>query len=193
MQKSDPETFYPASREDWRNWLIENHDSKQSVWLLCYRKNAGIPTISWSEAVDEALCFGWIDSTRKTIDDRSFIQFFTRRKPKSTWSKVNKEKVEVLIKQKLMTKAGLESIEKAKENGSWTILDEVDALKIPEDLERAFRDHPGSEAYFMGLSKSVKKMMLQWIVLAKLPETRQRRIHEIAETAGQNKRPKQFG
>lgn len=193
MQKSDPETFYPASCEEWRNWLIENHDSKQSVWLLCYRKNAGIPTISWSEAVDQALCFGWIDSTRKTIDDRSFIQFFTRRKPQSTWSKVNKEKVEILIRQNLMTKAGFESIEKAKQNGSWTILDEVDALKIPEDLERAFRDHPESEAYFMGLSKSVKKMMLQWIVVAKRPETRQKRINEIAETAGQNKRPKQFG
>ena len=190
--KEEVETFYPMSRQEWRAWLQEHHDKKQSIWLMAYKKKTGIPTISWSESVDEALCFGWIDSTKKTVDAEKFIQFFTRRKPKSVWSKVNKEKIERLIDEGLMTKAGFECIERAKQNGSWTTLDEAEELNIPNDLETAFQTIPGSEDFFLSLSKSARKAILQWLILAKRPETRQNRVNEIVELAGQRRKPKQF-
>ncbi|WP_207535644.1 YdeI/OmpD-associated family protein [Desertivirga arenae] len=186
------ETFCPADRQAWRRWLEENHRSKASVWIVQYRKHTNKPSISWSEAVDEALCFGWIDSIRKSIDQDSFIQFFCPRKPRSAWSKINKAKVETLIKSGLMTEAGYKAIETAKQNGSWSILDEVEELVIPEQLIQQFEIHQGSYEYFLGLSRSVKKMILQWIAMAKRPETREKRIKEVAELAGRNLKPKQF-
>ncbi|WP_449437643.1 YdeI/OmpD-associated family protein [Pedobacter steynii] len=192
MQKKEMETFCPASREEWRQWLKENHSSRQSVWLVQYKQKSAKPSIPWSDSVDEALCFGWIDSTRKTIDEESFVQFFTKRKPTSNWSKINKTKVERLIEEGLMTEAGLHSIEVAKKNGSWSILDDVEELVVPKDLQEAFQLQSGSGDYFDNLSKSVKKMILQWVALAKRPETRQKRIAEIAELAAQKLKPKQF-
>jgi uncharacterized protein YdeI (YjbR/CyaY-like superfamily) len=193
MSKKEIETFCPASKEDWRKWLEKNHQSEQSIWLVCYKKKSNKPSISWSDAVDEALCFGWIDSTRKTLDHESFIQYFTRRKPISNWSKINKEKVSKLIENKLMTKAGFDSIEIAKENGSWTILDEIEALVVPEDLKEELANHNGAMEYFDSLSNSNKKILLHWVLSAKRTETRQKRILEIAESASQNLKPKQFG
>jgi len=192
MIEKEIETFCPKNQQEWRQWLTDNHTSKAGVWLLQYKKKSGNPSISWSESVDEALCFGWIDSIRKSIDEDKFIQFFGKRKPTSVWSKINKQKVERLIANGLMTKAGLTSIETAKENGSWSILDEVEELIIPADLQKAFQLHKGSKDYFLSLSKSVKKSILQWLVLAKRPETRQNRINEIAKLAAQNLKPKQF-
>ncbi|MES2848676.1 MAG: YdeI/OmpD-associated family protein [Bacteroidota bacterium] len=192
MQKKQTVTFCPASSKQWKQWLKDNHQTTQSVWLILYKQSSGKPVISWSDAVDEALCFGWIDSTRRPVDDEKFVQFFCKRKPAGTWSKINKEKVEKLIAAKRMTKAGLQSIETAKQNGSWTILDAVEALTIPKDLEKAFKTNKGSKKYFMGLSKSVKKMMLQWLVLAKQPATRQKRMTEIVTLAAKQTRPQQF-
>lgn len=192
MQQKDVETFCPTNQADWRKWLEENHDSKQSVWVIQYKKKANVPTISWSESVDEALCFGWVDSIRKTIDEQKFMQFFCKRKAKSTWSKINKEKVLQLIDQRLMSEAGYKSIEIAKQNGSWIILDEVEELTIPLDLEKAFKAKPGSADYFLTLSKSVKKAILQWLMFAKRVDTRERRVTEIAELAAQGLKPKQF-
>jgi len=186
------EIFYPISQADWRKWLEENHHSQQSVWLVFYSKSSENASITWSEAVDVALCFGWIDSKKIKIDKETSHQFFSKRKAQGTWSKINKEKIQQLIDRGLMTQAGLDVIEIAKQNGSWTILDEVEELIIPEDLEKAFRKYKGSKDYFLSLSKSVKKMMLQWIVLAKRPETRDKRIAEIAELTGEKKKPKQF-
>lgn len=186
------ETFCPTSKKEWRQWLQDNNNTKKGVWLVQYKKKSGKPTISWSDSVDEALCFGWIDSIRKTIDEDSFIQFFGKRKPTSVWSKINKEKVKLLIENNLMTNAGIASIEIAKQNGSWTILDEVEELIIPSDLQKALQLHKGSNDYFLSLSNSVRKSILQWVVLAKRPETRQNRINEIAELAAQKLKPKQF-
>jgi uncharacterized protein YdeI (YjbR/CyaY-like superfamily) len=192
MEKKEIETFCPTSRQQWRQWLEENYRSKQAVWLVHYKKKSGVPTISWSEAVDEALCFGWIDSVRKTLDSETFVQFFSKRKPNGTWSKVNKEKIRQLMEAGLMTQAGLESIETAKQNGSWTILDEVEELILPHDLEIEFNTQPGSKDFFLSLSKSVRKAMLQRLVLAKQPETRQKRIREIAELAALKQKPNRF-
>lgn len=192
VENNEIETYAPASRKEWRQWLHKNHRSKQSVWLVYYKKNVGTPTISYNEAVDEALCYGWIDSTRKSMGDEQFMQFFCRRKPNSVWSKINKEKVQRLGEEGLMAAAGLESIDIARQNGSWTILDEVEELIIPADLDAAFNVRPGASAYFLTLSKSARKAILQWLVLAKRPETRNKRIEEIATLAAQQKRPKQF-
>jgi uncharacterized protein YdeI (YjbR/CyaY-like superfamily) len=192
MKKEESEAFCPGNRKEWRQWLQKNHRTKKSVWLVQYKMKTKVSTISWSEAVDEALCFGWIDSVRKTIDHEKFIQFFSKRKPKSVWSKINKAKVEQLIADELMIEAGLESIAIAKQNGSWNILNEVEELIIPKDLEKEFKKHKGSKDFFLSISKSVRKAILQWLVLAKLPATRQRRIKEVAELAGKKMKPKQF-
>lgn len=192
MAIQENELFYPETQQQWRDWLAENHVQKESVWLIYYKKSAKKPTISWSNAVDEALCFGWIDSVQKKLDDERSIQFFSKRKPKSTWSKINKEKVIKLIEAGQMTDAGLKCIEIAKQNGSWEILDSVEALAIPIDLEIELKSKPNAMDYFLSLSKSTRKAMLQWLVLAKRPETRQKRIAEIAELAEIRQKPKQF-
>lgn len=186
------QTIYIQAKAEWRQWLEQHHQKEQSVWVVCNTKKSNLPLVYWSELVDEALCFGWIDSTRKTIDENSFMQLFSRRKPKSTWSKINKEKVKILIENDLMAPAGYETIKIARQNGSWTILDSVEELIIPEDLEEAFRIHPGAKDYFLSLNKSAKKIILQWIILAKLPETRMKRIDETVTQAAQRKKPKQF-
>jgi uncharacterized protein YdeI (YjbR/CyaY-like superfamily) len=190
MQKIETEIFYPKSQTKWRKWLQANHLSKQAVWLVYYNKKSNIESITWSEAVDEALCFGWIDSKRISIDKDTSHQFFSKRKPKSTWSKINKNKVQELIEKGLMTEAGLSCIETAKQNGSWTILDEVEELIIPNDLETEFAKKPNSKDFFNNSSKSFKKMILYWLVSAKTIETRQKRITEIIESAEQNLKPK---
>lgn len=192
MPHQETETFYPANPQEWRKWLQQNHDKKESVWLI-YDKNASNKRpLTWSEAVDEALCFGWIDSKSKSIDEGTYMQFFSKRKPNGPWSKINKEKIEKLIEDEKMTQAGLDCIEKAKQNGSWTILDEVEELIVPQDLEKALDQYPEAKDYFLGLSKSVRKMMLTWVSFAKQAETRQKRINEIAICASEKRRPKQF-
>lgn len=192
MQDKQTETLYPKNRKAWRTWLLKNHDSKQSVWVIYYRIKSGKPTLKYSDAVDEALCFGWIDSKVKPVDDEKFMQFFCKRKPSGTWSKINKEKVQRLIEASLMTEAGYRAIETAKANGYWTILDEAEALMIPADLEKEFKKRPGSKNFFLQLSRTDKRNILQWLVLAKKADTRQKRIVEIAELASKGLKPKQF-
>lgn len=184
------EVFYPKNQAAWRKWLEKNHLSKQSVWLVFYNKKSKLKSITWSDAVDEALCFGWIDSKKIKIDEETSHQFFSKRKPKSTWSKINKDKIARLIEQEKMSQAGMESIEKAKENGSWTILDEVEELIMPADLEIAFNQKPHAKNYYLSLSKSMKKGILTWLLFAKTTETRQKRIREIVDQAAQNLKPK---
>ena len=192
MSKKETETYCPKSRTEWRKWLEKNHQSKQSVWLVYYKTSTKVASLSWSEAVDEALCFGWIDSTKKTIDDESYMQYFSKRKPDSTWSKINKEKVAGLIQNNLMTKAGFDSIERAKQNGTWFLMDDIENLIIPEDLKIALNKNKKSMEFFQSQSKSIKKAMLYWVVAAKRSETRKKRIEEIAQSAAKGIRPNQF-
>lgn len=192
IMQNEIEIFYPTNQKEWRLWLAKNHLQKDAVWVVFYKQKAGKPTINWSNAVDEALCFGWIDSIKKTLDEERSIQFFSKRKPQSTWSKINKDKVQKLIDTKQITKAGLQTIETAKQNGSWTILDEVEKLIIPKDLESELKTKVNSMDFFLSLSRSTRKAMLQWLVLAKREETRQKRIIEIVKNAEQGKKPKQF-
>lgn len=181
--------FCPTSKDDWRSWLMENHLTKQGVWLICHKKKSASPTLSWSDAVDVALCFGWIDSVRKTIDADRFIQFYGPRKPKGTWSKINKEKIQVLLEAGLMAPAGIACVERAKQNGSWESLDEVETLTVPPDLEVVLLKNPVAMDFFEGLSKSVRKSILHWVLLAKRPETKQKRIDELIQNGNERKNP----
>lgn len=192
MNELPENSFCPLNSGEWREWLERNHKDEEFVWLVFYKKKSVNHNLSWSQAVDEAICFGWIDSVKKTIDEERYIQYFSKRKPKSIWSKVNKEKVKALSDQGLMTEAGFSCVRVAKENGSWTQLDTVEQLIIPDDLEIEFEHFPDSKEYFQGLSKSIRKGILYWVLSAKKEETRKKRIREIAEMAGEKMVPKSF-
>jgi len=192
LTEKEIKTFAPLGIQHWRMWLRKNHNKRQSVWLVFYKKNSTTTSLSYSDAVDEALCFGWIDSKAKPIDEEKFMRFFCKRKATGTWSKVNKEKIDRLVKERRMTKAGFNAIETARQNGSWKILDEVEKLIIPKDLAKEFTKKKKAEIYFLSLCRSDKRNILQWLVLARLPETREKRIIEIADLANQKLKPVQF-
>jgi uncharacterized protein YdeI (YjbR/CyaY-like superfamily) len=180
------ERLYAKDRRAWREWLEKNHAIAPGVWLIYYKKDSGKPRVSYDDAVEEALCFGWIDSKPNSIDDERFMQLFTPRKPKSPWAASNKKRADKLIKQGLMTPAGLEKIEAAKKCGSWNRYDIVDKLELPEDLKKALRENEAASKYFNALSNSRKKAMLYRISDAKRPETRAKRIEEAVRLAAEN-------
>lgn len=192
MSKRDAKSFCPATKQDWRNWLEQNHHTEDGVWLIVYKKSSKTPNLDWSESVDEALCFGWIDSVKQSVDKDRYKQYFCKRKPNSTWSKINKDKIEVLQAEGLMTEAGLKTIEIAKQNGSWTMLDSVEALIVPQDLENELLKYPNAMENYQGFSKSTQKSLLYWVISAKRSETRIKRITDIAENASNNEKPKPF-
>jgi uncharacterized protein YdeI (YjbR/CyaY-like superfamily) len=179
-------TFHAKSRKDWRDWLMENHNIEKSVWLIIYKKKSEVPSIYYPEAVDEALCFGWIDSTAKKRDEKSYYQYFTRRNPKSNWSKVNKEKVAQLTALGLIQPAGFEMIELAKQSGTWTALDDVENLTLPADLKALFSKNEKAFEHWEQFSRSSKRGILEWIQNAKKIETRQKRIEETVALAEKN-------
>jgi uncharacterized protein YdeI (YjbR/CyaY-like superfamily) len=180
------EKIYAKDRLAFRSWLEQNHSSSNGIWLIYYKKNSLQASISYPEAVKEALCFGWIDSKVKSLDDQRYMQVFTPRKPKSVWSALNKKYVAELIEQKLLRPAGLKTIEIAKQNGQWESLDKVEALEIPEDLRKLLAKNKTAKVNFESFSPSSKKVILQWIASAKRSETRQRRIEETVALAAKN-------
>lgn len=194
MQDINPEKEFvcPSSQQEWRSWLEDNHAARKSVWLIYYKKKASMPTISWDQAVDEALCFGWIDSIGKPVDENRYMQFFCQRNPKSAWSKLNKEKVARLFAAGLISAAGLKAIETAIQNGSWDALNEVESLVMPKDLEKAFGRQIRAKRYFNSLSKSVRKAILQWVLFAKRVDTRMARTNEVVRFCKDRTIPKQF-
>lgn len=182
-------TVYASDRQAWRDWLTQNHRSSAGVWLVYYKVNSGKPSIRYPEAVKEALCFGWIDSKVKSLDDERYRQIFTPRQPKSVWSKLNKQYIAELTAQGLMTEAGLAKIAAAQQDGSWTSLDAVEALLVPEDLALALAANPLAEQYFSAFGNTAKKLILTWINSAKRPTTRQQRIEKTVAAAERNGSP----
>jgi uncharacterized protein YdeI (YjbR/CyaY-like superfamily) len=179
------------SRADWRAWLMKNHLQSESIWLVRYKQ--GDPRhVSWSDAVDEALCFGWIDSRPRKLDDQRSMLLLGPRKPKSAWSGINKEKVARLISEGLMTKVGLKKVDSAKATGTWDTLTKVEALEIPDDLAKAFAKSKIAQINFEAFPKSVKRAILDWINQAKKPETRAKRLTETVSKAEQNIRASQW-
>jgi len=170
--------IHPKTRTGWRSWLEKNHAKSDGVWLTYFRASTGKRRLSWEEAVREALCFGWIDSKVKPIDDERYKQIFTPRKPQSIWSKVNKQHIDELTKAGLMTDAGRRAVDVAKENGAWAFLEPIDALIVPADFETALQaSTPAREAYDE-LSNADKRAMLYSLYSAKREETRAKRVTE---------------
>lgn len=174
-------------RATWRAWLEANHATATGAWLVSWRTGHG-PRVPYEDAVEEALCFGWVDSQGGTIDERRSRQYFAPRKPTSGWAATNKARVERLIADGRMAPAGLAAIERAKANGSWTLLDDVEQGIIPDDLARALADHPPAAANFDAFPKSARRAILEWVAQAKRPETRANRILETAAAAARNER-----
>ena len=171
------------TRQQWRAWLSRHHERPRGVWVVSWRKHTGRPAMTYEEQVLEALCFGWVDSTGKTLDaDRSMLYFAPRRKG-SGWARTNKERVASLEAAGLLAGPGRRAIEAAQADGSWTLLDDVEALVVPADLERAFDRHPGSREHWDTSTASSRKQVLGWIVAAKRPATRARRVEEAAAAA----------
>jgi len=179
--KKEIDILRPRSAAAWRLWLAEHFERRDTVWVAVSKKNAAKPTLSQAEAVDEALCWGWIDGTARSLDEDYFLQSFSRRKPRSVWSAINKNKVARFIEEGRMQQPGLDSIAVAKANGYWSILDDVEALKIPPDLEDALKKKPEAYDAFMALSPSRKKQLLKTLALAQRAETREKRVQTIVE------------
>jgi uncharacterized protein YdeI (YjbR/CyaY-like superfamily) len=189
MAEFDAPEVTAKDRAQWRRWLQRNHDKVDRAWLVMGKKGAGVPSPTYEEAVEEALCFGWIDSTMRPIDERCYRQLYSRRKPTSTWAKTNKERVERLIREGRMAEAGLAAIEAAKANGSWSSLDRIEALEEPPDLATALDANPTARRHFDAFPASVRKQLLWWVESAKRPETRAKRIAETVDLAARNERP----
>lgn len=190
--KDGQPTFYAKSEAAWRAWLKTYSQTEKSIWLIIYRKDSDIPSVYYDQAVDQALCYGWIDSKPNKRDQESFYQFFSKRNPKSNWSRVNKEKVARLMQGGLMASPGLAMVKQAKASGTWDALNEVENGVIPEDLAAAFDRYDQARDHFEAFPHSVKRGILEWIFNAKRAETRAKRVDETARLASENIRANQY-
>ena len=191
MATTDGERVHPETVQEWRAWLDENHETSPGVWLVSWKKHTGRPTVGYEEAVTEALAVGWVDSKGRRLDDDRTMLWLTRRRPTSGWSRPNKERIERLYAEGRMGPAGQAAIDAAKENGTWSLLDDVENLVVPDDLAAEFDQHPGAREAWDEFPRSVKRSILEWIVTAKRQETRRARIAETAEKAGRGERAHQ--
>ena len=180
--------FQPASRAAWRQWLAEHHASAPGVWLVYCKKATGQPSVSYAEAVEEALCFGWIDSLPRRLDAARTQLLFTPRQPTSGWSKVNKERLVRLEAANRLLPAGRAAIAAARQNGAWESLDAAEAGALPGDLAEALAADAPAQRNYAAFSLSARKMILTWVLGARRPETRARRVAETVRLAAKNKR-----
>ncbi len=191
MALDDLEIVDVENRRELRHWLQRNHQRKDSVWLVRYKKGYA-RHVPWPEIVDEVLCFGWIDSQPRKLDDRRSLLRLSPRNPKSAWSGINKAKVERLIADGLMTLAGQKMIDLAKTSGTWDALEKSDAGVLPDDLAKAFGKNKTALKNFETFPKSARRAILEWIAQAKREETRAARIKETVEKATTNERANQW-
>ena len=179
--------LHMVSRDDWHTWLEQNHSTKREVWLVFYKKHTEKPSISYDDAVEEALCFGWIDSIVKRIDDAKFARKFTPRKPDSRWSELNKKRANKMIDQGKMTKAGLVLINEAKERGLWLRRHQPKKdFTVPKYIEHALQSNDKALSNFRKLAPSYKRQYVGWVDSAKKEETRRRRLAEIIRILEKN-------
>lgn len=192
MPKLPPNSTHPKTRAAWRQWLQDHHTQTEGVWLINYKKGTGKPRFDYDEAVEEALCFGWVDSKPRKLDEERAMLWFAPRKVGTGWSALNKARVEKLIKAKQMAPAGLAKVAAAKQDGSWNALDSVEALELPDDLVQQLKANPKAQEYFAAFPRSVKRAILEWISTAKKPETRAKRIADTVTLAAKNIRANQW-
>lgn len=181
-----PELYFPRDVE-WREWLDANHKKyPQGVYLIFHKVKLNVPSMRWEEAVKVALCYGWIDSTVKSLGNGKRRQYFCPRNPKSTWSALNKKYISELEKEGLIHKSGWDSIETAKENGKWSEMDHVENLIVPNDLQEAFKANPQAFENYQNFAPSYRKSYLSWLHSAKREATREKRIQEIISLCKNN-------
>lgn len=192
MNKPPANSTQPADRAAWRAWLAQHHTRKEGVWLVSYKKTSGKSRVTYDEAVEEALCFGWIDSKGSVLDDERTMLWFAPRKAGTGWSRPNKERVERLMAAGLMAEAGLAKVRAAQQDGSWSALDEVENLVVPADLAAALAEYPSAAKHWAAFPRSTKRGILEWIQTAKRAETRAKRIAETASLAEDNIRANQW-
>lgn len=179
-------------RRAWRAWLQKNHGDGTGAWLIIPHKGVDPKAPDYAVAVEEALCFGWVDSIANKYDDHSSVQYFAPRKPKSLWSASNRERVERLVKEGLMTPAGQKLIELAKRAGTWEALVPVQASVVPDDLQKALNRNKTARKHFEAFPSSSKRIILEWVLNAKRPETREKRIAETVKLAAKNIRANHY-
>lgn len=187
-----PELYFPNDTE-WQEWLHNNHATTKGVYLIFYKVEMKTPSMRWEEAVKVALCYGWIDSTVKSLGDGKRRQYFCPRNPKSVWSKLNKTYIIDLEKSGLMQESGRHLINQAKKDGSWTILDAVENGIIPEILQKAFDANKTAFTNYQNFAPSYRKSYLYWINQAKREETKQKRIKEIIRLCEANQKSRDGG
>ena len=180
--------YHAETRAQWRAWLEANHDAVPGVWLCSWKPATNKPACPYPEVVEEAICFGWIDSTVNTLDDNRGLQLITPRQPKSTWTRLNRRRVEDMEARGLMTDAGRRAVEIARENGRWTILDPVEDLVEPDDLVAALNANSSARAAWDGFPPTPRKAMLWWVISAARDDTRARRVATIVEKAARGER-----
>ena len=183
---NDIRTFHAKTRKEWRKWLEKNSQTEKSVWLIIYHKASDTKSVYYDEAVEEAICFGWIDSIAHKRDEESKYQFFAQRKPKSNWSRANRERAEKMLEQGLITPSGQKLIDLAKKTGTWEALADVQNSVIPDDLQNLLNKNKTALKNFLSFPPSSKRIILEWILNAKKDETRQKRIEETVRLAKDN-------
>jgi len=178
------------NRNEWRNWLEKNHDKYKGVWLIYYKKHTKKESVTYNDGVEEALCFGWIDSIVKTVDNERYTQKYTPRRKNSIWSKINKDRVEKMIKEGKMTIFGMAKVEEAKKNGEW---DKAYGMRIkpelPDDLKTELQKNELAWKNFSNFADSYQTTYIYWLNSAKRLETREKRINEIVKLSLENKKP----
>ncbi|MFM9882837.1 MAG: YdeI/OmpD-associated family protein [Burkholderiales bacterium] len=190
--KSEEERIHPGTRAEWRRWLQHNHQRTTGIWLVFWKKASGKALMDYDTAVEEALCFGWIDSKPRMLDEQRSMLWMAPRKSRSGWSRPNKQRVERAIASGRMTAVGQAKIEAAKRDGSWSALDQIEDLVIPPDLTAALKAHAHAADHFEDFPRSVKRGILEWIANAKRSETRAARVEETATMAARNERANQW-
>lgn len=183
---NDTKTLHAKTRKEWRKWLEKNSQTEKCVWLIIYHKDSHTKSVYYEDAVEEAICFGWIDSIAHKRDAASKYQFFAQRKPKSNWSKANRERADKMIDQGQMTVFGQKLIDLGKKTGTWEALVEVQNTVIPDDLQKRLNKNKVALKSFLAFPPSSKRIILEWILNAKKKETRQKRIEETVRLAADN-------
>jgi uncharacterized protein YdeI (YjbR/CyaY-like superfamily) len=193
MKPTDLPTLPFENKKKWNAWLAKQHDKSTGVWLKLAKKDSGIPSVNYEEALDVALCYGWIDGQKKGFDNKYWLQKFTPRGPKSIWSKINTEKVEKLIKSGDMQPAGLKAIEAAKKDGRWDgAYASQKNISVPEDFQSALEQNKQAKEFFATLKSSERYSFLFRIHTAKKAETRAKRIQQFVEMLGRNEKFQEF-
>lgn len=188
MSQADAPRVHVQTIEQWREWLAEHHLAETGVWLVTWRRTTDLPAPSYEQQIEEALRVGWVDSTLRRLDDDRTMLYFARRRPGSGWARTNKERIARLESEGRMLPAGQAVVDRARADGSWTLLDAVEDLVVPDDLATAFDRHEGARQHWDGFPASARKQILGWIVQAKRPATRAERIEETARRASRGER-----